>query len=383
MDTTMEPGENSRQGFYGLKAAFCLGSMEAKSNDASGLRLRLRRKCARNLCYDYLPFGRILSASDNGRSAAGCHQAAPDTNIASSVDEKFTGQKRDNETGLDYFGARYMSAPMGRFMSPDPSMLSTVKANPQTWNRYTYVLNNPMKYVDPNGELWTASGNADDPYSWVDECEEHQTCYETIAARIVKKKLLRVYGSLNAKDITNYETNEHGLIDVEALSDHHNANFTSVQTPGLEENYLGLAQAAALFNVAARYGQEFTRDSKLVFTGGSTATGGSAINPATGKPIHDSHRNGANIDLRYMGTDGNSLIGNDAAANGDPMRNWFIMNLFARQNAGLGAAITGDPARYGLGALSTEALRLRHLNHMHFQNTYPARIEPSIVPGQR
>jgi uncharacterized protein RhaS with RHS repeats len=64
-------------------------------------------------CYDYLPFGRILSASDNGRSAAGCHPSsgAPIT-PASSVDEKFTGKKRDNETGLDYFGARYFSAPL-------------------------------------------------------------------------------------------------------------------------------------------------------------------------------------------------------------------------------------------------------------------------------
>jgi len=102
-------------------------------------------------CYDYLPFGRILSASDNGRGAAGCHQAAPDTNIASSVDEKFTGQKRDNETGLDYFGARYYSSPLGRFISPDPLMASGRAGNPQTWNRYAYTLNNPLRFIDPDG----------------------------------------------------------------------------------------------------------------------------------------------------------------------------------------------------------------------------------------
>ena len=151
MDTTLRLSENSRQGFDGLKAAFCLGSMEAKSNDASGLRLRLRRKCVRNLCYDYLPFGRILSASDNGRGAAGCHPPAPDTNIASSVDEKFTGQKRDNETGLDYFGVRYMSAPMGRFISPDPLLNSGRPDNPQSWNRYAYAGNNPLRFTDPTG----------------------------------------------------------------------------------------------------------------------------------------------------------------------------------------------------------------------------------------
>ena len=293
------------------------------------------------------------------------------------VGHNFTAKKRDNETGLDYFGARYMSSPLGRFISPDPSMLSTVKANPQTWNRYTYVLNNPMKYVDPNGELWVSSGNANDPYSWVDECEANQTCHQTIAARVGNS--LRVYGSLSARDIANYAVNEHGLINVADLSDHADANFTSVQTPGREENYLGIAQAAALFNVAARYGQEFTRDGPLVFTGGSTATGGTAVTRQG-----QSHQNGRNIDLRYMGVEGSGITGNTAAANAEPLRNIFIMNQFARQNAGLGATITGDPARYGLGAIPAN-LQQGHRNHMHFQNTYPypPREEPRIVPGQR
>jgi RHS repeat-associated protein len=68
-----------------------------------------------------------------------------------SMTQRFTGKERDAETGLDYFGARYFSGAQGRFTSVDPSMLSTVLANPQSWNRYTYALNNPLKYVDPNG----------------------------------------------------------------------------------------------------------------------------------------------------------------------------------------------------------------------------------------
>jgi len=35
----------------------------------------------------------------------------------------FTGKERDSESGNDYFGARYYSSAMGRFMSPDPSGL--------------------------------------------------------------------------------------------------------------------------------------------------------------------------------------------------------------------------------------------------------------------
>jgi len=41
----------------------------------------------------------------------------------------------------------------GRFTSPDPTLLSVNAYNPQSWNRYTYVLNNPYLYTDPLG-LW-------------------------------------------------------------------------------------------------------------------------------------------------------------------------------------------------------------------------------------
>ncbi len=62
-----------------------------------------------------------------------------------------TGKERDQESGLDYFGARYYSAAQGRFTSPDPLMASARISDPQTWNRYSYALNNPLRLVDPDG----------------------------------------------------------------------------------------------------------------------------------------------------------------------------------------------------------------------------------------
>jgi len=62
---------------------------------------------------------------------------------------KFTGKERDSESGLDNFGARYNASTMGRFMSADP--LGGSLANPQSLNKYTYVLNNPLRYTDPTG----------------------------------------------------------------------------------------------------------------------------------------------------------------------------------------------------------------------------------------
>jgi RHS repeat-associated protein len=102
-------------------------------------------------CYDYLPFGRILSKSDNGRKAVTCHSPDPNNLANSKVDEKFTGQKHDTETGLDYFGARYYSPALGRFTSPDLPLFAQSAELPQSWNLYSHTRNNPLKFVDSDG----------------------------------------------------------------------------------------------------------------------------------------------------------------------------------------------------------------------------------------
>ena len=62
--------------------------------------------------------------------------------------QKFTGQRLD-DTGLYYYNARYYDATIGRFISPDT--VGTNIYNPQSLNRYSYVLNNPLRYADPSG----------------------------------------------------------------------------------------------------------------------------------------------------------------------------------------------------------------------------------------
>jgi RHS repeat-associated protein len=53
--------------------------------------------------------------------------------------------------GLDYFGMKYFSGPQGRFTSPDPIGIMKQKAlDPQQWNAYAYVRNNPLRLVDEN-----------------------------------------------------------------------------------------------------------------------------------------------------------------------------------------------------------------------------------------
>ena len=65
--------------------------------------------------------------------------------------EKFTGYYRDLETGNDYAVNRYHQPGMGRFLTADPSRRSMVPGNPGSWNRYAYVLGDPVNGRDPTG----------------------------------------------------------------------------------------------------------------------------------------------------------------------------------------------------------------------------------------
>ena len=82
---------------------------------------------------DYLPFGLQIAGG-------------------TTTTHKFTGKERDNESGIDNFGARYYESYIGRFMSPDPLMILKRKlVDPQQWNMYSYSRNNPLRFMDPTG----------------------------------------------------------------------------------------------------------------------------------------------------------------------------------------------------------------------------------------
>jgi RHS repeat-associated protein len=101
--------------------------------------------------HDYLPFGEEIAANTGGRNSLFGTQ--------DFVNQKFTGQERDSETGLDFFQTRYFSGALGRFASPDTPLLDQNPSNPQSWNLYTYVRNNPLNLIDPDGHTCvTATG---------------------------------------------------------------------------------------------------------------------------------------------------------------------------------------------------------------------------------
>ncbi len=93
--------------------------------------------------HDYLPFGEECTVG-------ACAAAGPSTETG--LPRGFTGKERDKEPGLDYFGARYYASRVGRFISIDPYLnIPASLLEPQRWNRYAYVTNNPMRFTDPDG----------------------------------------------------------------------------------------------------------------------------------------------------------------------------------------------------------------------------------------
>ena len=94
---------------------------------------------------DYKPFGEEQSVTGTATN-----------------NKRFIGKEKDDETGLEYFGARYMNNKAGRFISPDavgpvdPRTSRTnekLLLNPQRLNKYAYGLNNPYRYVDSDGNF--------------------------------------------------------------------------------------------------------------------------------------------------------------------------------------------------------------------------------------
>jgi RHS repeat-associated protein len=120
--------------------------------------------------HDYLPFGKEMPVNLGSRNtiAGYANPQAGSQPADERVLQRFTGQEDDPETGLQYFHARYYSGAQGRFMSPDPAgILAADPTNPQSWNQYAYVLNNPLIFSDPTGKecVWDDGSfdSADDP----------------------------------------------------------------------------------------------------------------------------------------------------------------------------------------------------------------------------
>jgi RHS repeat-associated protein len=132
---------------------------------------------------DFLPFGEEIQSGTGGRTTAQGYFGVD------SIRQKFTSYERDSETDLDFAQARMYGYSHGRFTSPDPSPESTDLRMPQSMNRYAYVMNNPLLYIDPTGLIWVqaagCSGETCQPEwipdeDWNNMSEDDRKPYEVV-----------------------------------------------------------------------------------------------------------------------------------------------------------------------------------------------------------
>jgi RHS repeat-associated protein len=90
---------------------------------------------------EYEPWGKVI------------HRDGPDDPDL-RVNRLYTGQYSDEESGLYFYGGRYYDPDLGRFITADS--IVPYPEDPQSFNRYTYVRNNPIIFVDPTGHIFGA-----------------------------------------------------------------------------------------------------------------------------------------------------------------------------------------------------------------------------------
>ncbi len=175
----------------------------------------------------------------------------------------FTGKERDAESGNDYFGARYYSSAMGRFMSPDEAFADQHPDDPQTWNLYMYARNNPLHNVDPTGR-GTASAIAWGILTGAASFAYHST---------------PIPGAVNAvRSLTRLATNPNAEIArMNAQSAHTRATITNtVKAIGSPEGRAGLVKAAGDAWNAQSTSEKAATVTQVVLAAGTVVAGGYA-----------------------------------------------------------------------------------------------------------
>ncbi len=325
----------------------------------SGARIA-RRDPSSNVFYnfsDHLGTARSIAEVPSGQTTATkCYDAdlypfGGERWYTDSCDShfKFTGKERDSESGLDNFGARYNSSSMGRFMSPDPTFASSRKASPQTWNRYSYVLDNPLAFVDPDGEVWQQSITGS--WDWMDKCNAGATCRTEFAQQ--EGENVVVYGPSSKDDKKTFypDPNGNGYVDISAIAATDGAYFTLKSGAS---SYLSPQSAVDLYNGAYDYHVDYPKDDKLVLTDAGNSTG-------TNFGPHQAHNLGRAVDLRYMDENGHALTGENSALLADDDRMRDMVRIF--EENGFNENYSDNDQNLGIQWAPN------HSSHIHFGKT--------------
>ena len=132
------------------------GSTVRKYYYAGGVRVAVREGSSLYwLLTDHLGSTAIIANSSGGKTGELRYYAWGGTRYewgSQPTAYRYTGQRLEAAIGLYYYRARWYDPALGRFIQPDTIVPNP--GNPQDLNRYAYVRNNPLKYIDPSGHLF-------------------------------------------------------------------------------------------------------------------------------------------------------------------------------------------------------------------------------------
>ena len=212
--------------------------------------------------YDaYLPYGELL---------------VDEHSSSEELPYKFNGKQFDEETGLYYYGARYMNPVTSLWYGVDPKCYKNIHLG-----SYVYCSSNPIVRIDPNGE------------------DDYVTNVKTGAIAIIRTKdnthSFYITNGQKTIEVGTYKYNSHNLIGMSgkvSFSNFEGAESRITFKSGNEkENYISPLALAALIGATSDVGANDVYVNHF-----SNADGSS---PA---PSH-SHKNGINGDLRYFSKD--------------------------------------------------------------------------------
>jgi RHS repeat-associated protein len=166
-----------------------LGSTRVEADSTGAVKAR----------HDYLPFGEDIANLGGRTTVAGYGVSDP-------LRQRFTQKERDSESGLDYFGARYYSSDEGRFTGVDPLLASGRTHRPDSWNRYSYCYNNPLRFVDPDG------ADVD-----VKDQKALQDIRNTLPEEIRKQVVLDANGHIDKEALNKIKSTDANFLDLKAI----------------------------------------------------------------------------------------------------------------------------------------------------------------------
>ncbi|MBL0239440.1 MAG: RHS repeat protein [Chloracidobacterium sp.] len=196
--------------------------------------------------HDYHPFGEEILTTQRTTAL---------NYAADTVRKQFTGYERDRETELDFAQARYFASGFGRFSSPDDFLNDTDPPDPQGWNLYVYVRNNPLRLVDPDGQI-KKDKNGKVIFDKTDEVQSefyNQPVLDSSGKQIgtIKITWKADRGHIYADDGTKIEAFKNGKMEVTVTDA--SGNVLSAESQALEKDL----QAKGFNNTTDCHGNTF------------------------------------------------------------------------------------------------------------------------------